>query len=382
MPMHIHALLAWALLVGVLPAVPAAAQRVPTQLKTEDYSIKVEVYARGLNNPWGIAFIDERTAIVTEKAGPVRFIIDGKLQSPIEGTPKTRDFGQGGMMAVAVDPNYATEPWIYLGYNHALDESARRPTMMTRIVRGKVVENKWTEEQVLWESKPEHYRPTGVHFGCRIVFDPDGYLFFAIGERGIMQDAQDLTRPNGKSFRINRDGSIPKDNPFVGRPNVYESIFTYGNRNIQGLAVHPVTGLVWSTEHGPMGGDELNLLKPGLNYGWPVITFGRNYDGSVISNLTSKEGMEQPNLQWTPSLAVCGLAFYSGEKFTKWENHLLVGALAFQEILRLEIDGEKVTKQEVIMKGWGRVRDVQVGPDGAIYAVMNTPDLILRLTPQ
>ena len=226
------------------------------------------------------------------------------------------------------------------------------------------------------------YRTTRHHYGCRIVFDHEGYLYFAIGERGTGEHAQDFTRPNGKVHRINKDGSIPDSNPFVNEKNAMKSLFSLGNRNIQGMAIHPKTGQLWVTEHGPMGGDELNLIKAGKNYGWPVITYGLNYNGTVISVLTHKEGMEQPILYWKPSTAVCGLDFYTGDLFKKWKNKLLVGALKYEEVSLLSIEDERVMHQDVVLKGAGRVRDVSTGPDGAIYVVLNNPGSVLRLTPK
>ena len=252
---------------------------------------------------------------------------------------------------------------------------------MTRIVRGHIKENAWVDEQVVYEAPPQSYRTTRHHYGCRIVFDPQGYLYFGIGERGIDADAQDLGRPNGKIHRIHRDGTIPKDNPFVGRQGTLASIFSYGHRNPQGLAVHPQTGRVWETEHGPMGGDELNLITPGLNYGWPEVTYGLNYNGAVISKFRRKPGMEVPNLYWVPSPALCGLDFYRGKLFPEWNNRLLVGALRYEQVELLDIEQNRVIHQETILKNAGRVRDVACGPDGAIYVVLNRPDIILRLTP-
>lgn len=374
-----------AVLAGVaMVSSPVCAQRIPDQLKTQDYNVKVETYVgSGLRNPWGIAFIDESTALVTEKGGNVRFIRNGRLGEPIENIPVSVDVGQGGMMAVSVDPDYANNGWVYLGYTHGRDGTAeRRQPTMTRIVRGKIVDNKWTEEQVLFEAKKEHYRTGGVHFGVRIVFDKEGRLYFAIGDRGAQDMAQRLDVPNGKSHRINRDGSIPADNPYAGHNDAYPSIYSHGNRNIQGMAIHPQTDQLYATEHGPRGGDELNLILPGRNYGWPVITYGINYNGTKVSDLTEKEGMEQPVRQWTPSIAVCGLDFYTGSEFPKWENQLLVGSLAFQELRRVKVDGDKLVEEELLLKGAGRIRDVKVGPDGAIYLVLNSPDIILRLTAQ
>jgi glucose/arabinose dehydrogenase len=219
-----------------------------------------------------------------------------------------------------------------------------------------------------------------VHFGCRLVFDK-GYLFFSIGERGHMQDAQDITRPNGKVHRIFDDGRIPPDNPFFSQKNAFPTIWSYGNRNAQGLDRHPDTGDLWETEHGPRGGDELNLIQKGRNYGWPVITYGMNYDGTPITGITHRQGMEQPVIHWTPSIAVCGIDFYEGDKFPKWKHNLFVTALAQEELRRVVISERKVTEQEVVFKNIGRVRDVASGPDGFLYVILNKPDKIIRLEP-
>jgi glucose/arabinose dehydrogenase len=212
------------------------------------------------------------------------------------------------------------------------------------------------------------------------VFDPEGHLYFSIGERGHQDHAQDLSRPNGKVHRIWPDGRIPEDNPFVGRADALPSIYTYGNRNPQGLSVHPETGKVWESEHGPMGGDELNVMAPGLNYGWPVITHGRNYDGNLVSEFSAKPGLAQPALFWRPSIAVCGIEFYAGDMFPKWRSKLLVGALRYEEVKLLTVVDDRVLHEETILKSAGRVRDVGVGPDGAVYAVLNNPGTVLRLT--
>jgi glucose/arabinose dehydrogenase len=361
---------------GVIEAEPA--ETVQTLL----YDLNVDTFADGLEIPWSIDFIKPSHALVTERPGPVWQIIEGRrLDEPISGTPEVLHQGQGGMMDVAIDPDYQDNGWIYLSYSHALDKPGeRRPPAMTRIVRGRLQDNTWIDQQVIWESPPEFYRETRHHYGCRIVFDPDGYLYFAIGDRGASEHAQDVTRPNGKVHRIHRDGRIPQDNPFVDTPDAIKSIFTYGNRNAQGLAVHPQTGEVWETEHGPMGGDELNLLKAGVNYGWPEVTYGLNYNGTVISEHVSKPGMASPVLYWKPSIAVCGLDFYRGDQFSRWNNRLLVGALKYEQVRLLDIKDDRVMHEEVIFNNFGRVRDVATGPDGAIYVVLNSPDKVVKLT--
>ncbi|MAX24880.1 MAG: glucose sorbosone dehydrogenase [Phycisphaeraceae bacterium] len=357
---------------------PKVGQTVAT-LKGNDYTLKVEQWVAGLKIPWAICFLDPTTMLITERPGGLRLVKNGILDTrPIANTPEVWHNGQGGMLDVNVDPDYPRNKWIYLSYSHKLED---QNLAMTRVVRGKIVDHQWTDQQVLFEAPHDLYKRTRHHYGSRIVFPPDGYLYFSIGERGYQNDAQDITKPNGKIHRINRDGSIPDDNPFVNEPNAIKSIYTFGNRNPQGLSVHPVTGRVWESEHGPRGGDELNLIQKGANYGWPEVTFGINYNGTPITPFTTMKGMVDPIIHWTPSIAVCGIEFYNGDLFTKWKNHLLVTALAFQEVRIVKIEGEKVTDQEVIIKRMGRVRDAAVGPDGAIYIATNGPDRILRLVP-
>jgi glucose/arabinose dehydrogenase len=355
------------------------------ELETLDYKMNVEVFAEGLEIPWAIDFLDVNTALITEKPGRLRVVTKGKLQpEPVKNIPKVLNEGQGGLMDVAVDPEYIQNGWIYLAFSHVLDKKAGedRPGAMTKIVRGKIENNSWTNEETLFEAPHEMYRTTRHHYGCRIVFDPDGYLYFAIGDRGAGFQSQDNTLPNGKVHRIHKDGKIPADNPYVSEPKAMKSLYSLGNRNIQGMAIHPETGELWTTEHGPMGGDEVNLIKPGKNYGWETITYGINYNGTIITEFTHKPGMEQPNLYWRPSIAVCGLDFYRGELFKKWKNKLLVGALKYEEVRLLSIEGDRIMHDEIILKGQGRVRDVQTGPDGAIYVVLNDPGTVLKLMPK
>ena len=252
---------------------------------------------------------------------------------------------------------------------------------MTKVVRGKINDHEWTGEQTLFQSPDSVMIAGGTRWGCRFLFDKDGYLYFTIGDLDHGDDSQILTRPNGKIYRINSDGSIPKDNPLVGNEKYLQAIYSWGNRNVQGIAQHPVTGVIYASEHGPKGGDELNIIKNGGNYGWPVITYGIGYDDKIISAYTHKEGMEQPITYWTPSIAVSAIEFVTGPKFPKWENNLIVTALAFEEVRRLVINGDQVTEDEILLKGYGRVRDVKLGPDGALYILTNAPDALLRVVP-
>ncbi|MDD4108186.1 MAG: PQQ-dependent sugar dehydrogenase [Prolixibacteraceae bacterium] len=357
----------------------------PDFIETMDYYMEVVTFAEGLQIPWAIDFIDKSTALITERPGRLRVVKNGVLlPEPVKNTPEVLHEGQGGLLDVAVDPDYEDNGWIYLAYSHVLSNvrQGERPPAMTRIVRGKIENNSWVGEQLLFEAPPETYRTTRHHYGCRIVFDPWGHLFFTIGDRGAGYQAQDSSLPNGKVHRINKDGSIPESNPFLYDDKAMPSVFSLGNRNIQGMAIHPVTGSLWATEHGPMGGDELNLIESGKNYGWETITYGVNYNGTIITELTHMPGMEQPVFYWKPSIAVCGLDFYTGDLFKKWKNRLLAGALKYEEVRLLHIEKDKVIHDQVILKGAGRVRDVSTGPDGAIYVVLNNPDKVIRLIPQ
>jgi len=358
-------------------------KEVPIDLLTLDYQMEMEVVAEGLDIPWAIDFIDRDRFLVTERPGRLRIIENGRLlEKPVQNTPKVVPEGQGGLMDVALDPQYEQNGWIYLAYSHAIEGQgdSKRPPAMTRIVRGRIRDHTWTDQQVIYEAPHDTYRTTRHHYGCRIVFDQQGYLYFVIGDRGAKQQAQELDKPNGKIHRIHRDGSIPDDNPFVDREDALPTIFAYGERNAQGMAVHPETDELWEVEHGPMGGDEINLIEAGNNYGWPEITYGKNYNGTIITEQTHKEGMEQPILYWKPSIAVSGMDFYTGDEFPKWNNHLLISALKFEEVQLHRVYDHRILHTETILKNIGRVREAVAGPDGAIYVVANQPGRILRLT--
>ena len=358
---------------------------IPEVLETQDYSVDVEVIAEGLDVPWSIDFIGPNRSLITERSGRLRVMEKGVLRpDSVAGIPQVLERGQGGLLDVAVDPDYDREPWIYLSYSHGhtklVEGGEDIIQAMTSIVRGKIVDNTWQDQEVLFEAPHDTYKTARVHFGSRIVFDPEGYLYFSIGDRGTPEDAQDIGKPNGKIHRIYRDGQIPKTNPFYNSRGAMKSIYSFGHRNPQGLAVHPETGQVWETEHGPLGGDELNLIEKGLNYGWPEISYGINYNGAIITDLTRKEGMEQPIFFWKPSIAACGLDFYTGSMFPKWKNRLMVGALRMEELQLLDIEKDRMMYRQTILKNAGRVRDVTTGPDGAIYVVLNRPGKVLRLS--
>lgn len=353
----------------------------PPQLESLEYTIGTEIWVDGLDIPWAIVFLNKDTALFTERPGKLKMVVQGLLiDQPVEGIPEVLAEGQGGLLDVNIDPDYGKNGWIYLSYSHAVEpaEGEDRPPAMTRIVRGRIRSMQWVDEQVIYEAPHDTYRTTRHHYGNRIVFDRKGYLYFSIGDRGAQDQAQDPTKPNGKIHRIYPDGSIPDDNPFMDQG--LTSLYTLGNRNPQGLSVHPLTDEIWSVEHGPLGGDELNLISAGTNYGWPVITYGSNYDGRPVSDLTRKDGYAQPALYWKPSIAVCGMEFYQGDAFPKWKNKLLVCALKFEEVRLLDLEADRVMHQELIFKNFGRVRDVGIDPGGNVYVVVNKPDRIIKLT--
>jgi glucose/arabinose dehydrogenase len=345
---------------------------------SERHAYRIEVVADGLSTPWGMTFLPDGRLLVSERPGTVRVLELGKpLAAPITGTPAVWAQQDGGLLDIAIHPNFAANGWIYLAYC----EPGPSPTSTTKIVRGKIAGGRWVEQQTIFQSPANLYVADNTHFGSRFLFDTSGHLFFTIGDRGTMADAQSLANPNGKIHRVLDDGTVPPDNPFVKTPGALGTIWSYGNRNPQGLAWHPVTGELWSTEHGPRGGDELNVIEPGHNYGWPAITYGINYDGTPITDKTTAPSLEQPIVYWTPSVAPSGIAFYTGDRFAGWKQDLFVAMLLGNELRRLTLNGHAVTHQETIFKGFGRVRHVLTGPDGLLYVALNDPGRIVRLVP-
>jgi glucose/arabinose dehydrogenase len=341
---------------------------------SQDQNFMIQEVVSGLGIPWGMAFLPDGSMLITERAGSLRYVKDGNLQSePIQGVPEVFSRGQGGLLDVVLHPNYSQNGWIYLSYSEPGGEGGH-----TAIMRAKLNDNELVEKEVIFRGAP--YTNRGHHFGSRIAFDNDGYLYFTIGDRGARDDAQNLTLSAGKSFRIYDDGRIPSDNPFVNVPGARTETFTYGNRNQQGLVKHPETGEMWAHEHGPRGGDEINILRAGKNYGWPVISYGINYDGTIITPDTAKAGMEQPFHYWTPSIAPSGMTFVTGNTYPNWTGDLMSGALSFQFLQRTVLDGETVVKEERLVEGIGRVRDVRQAPDGFIYLAIDSGK-ILRLIP-
>ena len=356
----------------------------PQTLQSQEYDIAVDLVTDDLESPWSIDFIDESTALITERPGRLRVVRDGLLLADaVVGIPTVEHDWQGGLLDVVVGPDYATDGWIYLSYSHQLDDlrpGDERPASMTRIIRGRIIDNGWRDQQTLFEAPHESYATTRHHYGSRIALDREGYLYFSIGDRGKRVQAQDLSRPNGKVHRLHLDGRIPNDNPFIERPSALPSIFSFGHRNPQGLAIHPETDRLWDSEHGPMGGDEVNVIRSGGNYGWPDVSYGRNYDSSSITELEHTPDTQQPAWIYRPSTGVCGLDVYRGDMFPRWQGHLLVGALKFESVEVLTLDGDHVIHTETVVKNLGRVRDVAVAPDGSVYVVLNDPGRVIALT--
>jgi glucose/arabinose dehydrogenase len=349
-------------------------------LSSRDHRFRMEVVAEGLQTPWGMAFLPDGRLLVSERTGTVRAIVPGQpLPGPIRGTPVPWVKQDGGLLDLAIAPDYATSGWVYLAYS---EPGRVAETSTTKIVRGKIRDGVWVDEQTIHQAPPELYVADNTHFGLRFLFDRTGdHLFFAIGDRGVMPDAQTVRNPNGKIHRVRPDGSVPADNPFVSHPGAVGSIWTLGNRNPQGLAWHPVTGDLWASEHGPRGGDELNVIDKGGNYGWPDVTWGINYDGTPITDKTGAPGFQAPVVYWTPSAAPSGITFYTGDRFPRWKNDLFVAMLAGTELRRVRTKDRTVVEQETIVSGYGRVRHVIVGPDGLLYVALNDPGRIVRLRP-
>lgn len=346
---------------------------------SEVHRFVMDTVLLGLDVPWGLAFMPNGDLLISERKGTLHTFSNDQLSAPIDGLPPIMAFGQGGLLDLALHPNYKDNGWIYMSYSALNTESDKR-IGNTAIMRARLKDNKLFDQELLYKGTPDTDR--GHHFGCKLAFDGKGYLYFGIGERGQHFDfPQKLDNSNGKIHRIHDDGRIPSENPFVDTPGAIKSIYCYGNRNPQGICIHPVTGDLWETEHGPRGGDELNLIKPGLNYGWPVISYGINYDGTVLTENTHKEGMEQPVIQWTPSIAPCGMTFVTGDRFKNWENNILVGSLRFDYVERIVLDGQKVLHQEKLVEGIGRVRNVVMSPDGLVYIGLENPGRIVRLIP-
>jgi aldose sugar dehydrogenase len=349
-------------------ALSACAQQTESSVKPEipvAVNYTTEMVVPNLSLAWGMDFLPDGSMLIAEKAGQLIHFKNG-TKTNIEGLPEIYVRGQGGLLDVKLHPNYASNGWVYITYASPEGEGTGGNTA---IMRAKISGNTLTDKQVLYKAGPNTTR--GQHFGSRIVFDNEGYLYFSAGERGEhFVNPQDLTRDNGKIYRLFDDGRIPEDNPFVNVPNAKKAIYSYGHRNPQGMVKHPVTGKIWEHEHGPQGGDEINIIEKGKNYGWPVISYGIDYDNSIITEITAKEGMEQPLFYWVPSIAPSGLAIVSSDKYPEWKENILAGSLKFAYVERLVLENNKVVKREKLFEGIGRVRNIVQAPDGYIYVAV------------
>ena len=367
-----------ALVLLLTAQLPACSQASDPPKVAKDAARLVTV-AEGLAHPWGMAFLPDGRLLVTERAGRLRLVeSNGALGAPLAGVPKVDAAGQGGLLDVAVDPGFAENHLVYFSYAEPRDGGNG-----TSVARGRLTGPGLEDVQVIFRQQPAvdgHH-----HFGSRLAFGRDGRLFITLGERNSGRDqAQDLRSDLGKVVRIERDGAIPADNPYVGKSGARPEIWSYGHRNVQGAALHPVTGELWTNEHGPKGGDELNVTRAGENYGWPLVSYGTEYSGKTISELGEAPGVTAPVHHWVPSIATSGLLFYTGDKFPAWRGSAFVGGLKTQMLVRLELDGAKVVGEERLLQDAvrDRVRDVEQGPDGYIYLLTDSPNgRLLRMEP-
>jgi len=346
---------------------------------TEHGKVRLVTVAGGLERPWGIAFLPDGRALVTERPGRLRIVTrDGQVSDPLSGVPAVDAVNQGGLLDVALDPEFASSGLVYLSYSEP-----REGGNGTTVSRGRLVEGGLADVQVIFRQQPAVRG--GHHFGSRLVFARDGRLFVTLGDRfSERAKAQTLDNHLGKVVRIERDGKLPPDNPFLGRPGALPQIWSYGHRNVQGAALHPATGELWTDEHGPKGGDELNRTLAGRNYGWPTVTYGVEYSGAKISDSPTAPGIEPPAHHWVPSIATSGLLFYTGDRFPGWRGNAFVGGLASKQLVRLELDGDRVVREERLLEGVvkERVRDVEQGPDGLIYLLTDeAKGRLLRIEP-
>lgn len=362
-----------------LTAAAPAPQKIKNQvIKTQEHDLRIVKIVSGLEHPWGHAFLPDGRIIVTERPGRLRIINAGRLEKePVSGLPAIAAGGQGGLLDVTLHPDFIENGLIYFSYSGAGEGGVG-----TEVARGKLSGNHLENVEVIFRMAPKS--KTSRHFGSRLVFDREGYLYITLGDRGEKARAQRPGDHAGSVIRLHDDGRVPADNPFVEQKGWQPEKFTIGHRNMQGAAIHPETGSVWTHEHGPQGGDEINVIRSGTNYGWPVITYGVNYvTGTKIGEGTHKPGMAQPLYYWVPSIAPSGMTFYTGDKFTRWRGNLFVGALKDQMLVRLSLDGERVVSEERLLKNQlGRIRDVSQGPDGFLYLLTDEKDgMLVRLEP-
>ncbi len=346
----------------------------------EKQIFKLDTVVSALKSPWGMALLPNGDMLVTEKKGALRLIQNGKLHpDPIGGIPEVHTKSQAGLFEVKLHPEYEKNGWIYLSYASPIQNNEKGEGANTAFIRGRLKDHQLVDQELLFKASPNYKR--NVHFGGRIEFDRKGYMYLTVGDRGGRDENQTLENYRGKVFRLHDDGHIPDDNPFVGEKNAKTETFTYGHRNPQGLALNPETGEIWEHEHGPQGGDELNIIRRGNNYGWPTITYGINYNNTIITKDTVMEGMEQPTTFWRPSIAPCGMDFISSDIYGKFKGNLLVGSLKFNYIEICKIEDNKVINKEIILKGIGRVRSIHQEHDGYVYVVLEHPGQVVRLMP-
>lgn len=352
----------------------------PLDVNTESGTIRVNTIAEGLENVWSLAFLPDGKMLVTEKASRMRIVSpDGKLSEPLQGLPNIYNQGQAGLLDVVLAPDFATSKKIYFSYSEPDEKGANSTAVSHAVLNG----NKLEKVTRIFSQKPKV--DSNNHYGSRLVWAADGTLFVTLGERYSEKDkAQTLDNHQGKVIRINADGTVPNDNPFIKTPGALPEIWSYGHRNVQGAAINPLSKKLWTGEHGPQGGDELNIDEAAKNYGWPVITYGENYGGGKIGEGTHKQGMEQPVYKWVPSIATAGFIFYTGDKFPQWKNNILLTSLKEQTLVRLVLDGDKIVKEERLLKKelGQRLRSVIQGPDGLVYIVTDeSKGKILQIAP-
>ncbi|WP_298500027.1 PQQ-dependent sugar dehydrogenase [uncultured Algibacter sp.] len=350
------------------------AQQQDSKVKADentDINYTLEVVIPDLDNPWGMVFLPDESILFTEKSGQLIHYKDGK-KTIIEGLPEIYVRGQGGLLDIELHPNYKENGWLYLSFSSPEGEGEGGNTA---IMRAKLQANKLVNKELLYKAAPNTKK--GQHWGSRLEFDNEGYLYFSIGDRGQRdENPQDITLDGGKIYRIHDDGRIPEDNPFANTQNAKTAIYSYGHRNPQGLTLHPQTGEIWEHEHGPKGGDEINIINKGKNYGWPVISYGVNYSGTTFTDITEKKGMEQPVFYWVPSIAPCGMTFVTSDKYPEWKGNLLVGSLKFKYLERLVLKNNKVIKREKLFVNNNDVRNVRQAPDGYLYFSMEGKGIV------
>lgn len=365
------------LLFWTMAACAEKAQEKTQSMVVDGKTYTVVTITAQLDHPWAIAFLPDSSFLVTQRSGKLLKIShDGKKRTPISGLPTIVAEDQGGLLDLILHPNFRSNRTLFISY------SANGPGGTgTEVARAELRHTKLVNVRTIFKALPK--TPASKHYGCRMLMAPDGKLLITLGEKTIMQEAQNRTNHLGSIIRVNPDGSVPRDNPFIGSRAIRPEIYTYGNRNIQGIALHPLGKEIWFHEHGPLGGDELNILKKGANYGWPLVTYGIDYNGDTISTKTAAPGIESPLLHWTPCIAPSGMLFYTGDRFPEWKGNLFIGSLVQFHLRRIVLEGKKVVRQQVLLGSFGeRIRDVRQGPDGLLYLLTDSDNgRLLRIEP-